>query len=83
MVVHHLGTTGHRPLTLKDRNGGLGANPGDGRVLSAVIAPGVVAGPALIGPRVLQCEARDAQHTDPIEAVGRVDGYPTLAGSVP
>lgn len=51
--------------------------------MSAVIAPGVVARPTLIGPRVLQCEARDAEHTDPIGAVGRVDGYPTLAGSVP
>lgn len=51
--------------------------------MSEVIAPGVVAGPALIRPRVLQCEARDAEHTDPIGAIGRVDGYPTLAGSVP
>lgn len=74
---------GYRPLTLYDRNGGLGTNPGDGRVLSAVIAPGVVASPALIGPRVLQCEACDAQHTDPIGAVGHVDGYPAFAGSVP
>lgn len=51
--------------------------------MSEVIAPGVVARSALIGPRVLQCEARDAEHTDPVAAVGRVDGYPTLAGSVP
>lgn len=48
-----------------------------------VIAPGVVAGPTLIGPRVLQCEACDAEHTDSIGAIGCVDGYPTLAGSVP
>lgn len=51
--------------------------------MSEVIAPGVVAGPALIGPRVLQCEARDAEHANPIGAVGRVDRYPTLASSVP
>lgn len=51
--------------------------------MSEVIALGVVAGPALIGPRVLQCEACDAEHTDSVGAVGRVDGDPTLAGSVP
>lgn len=51
--------------------------------MSEVIALGVVAGPALIGPRVLQCEASDAKHTNPIGTVGRVDRYPTLAGSVP
>lgn len=51
--------------------------------MSEIIAPRVVARPALIGPRVLQCEARDAEHTDPIGAVRRVDGHPPLAGSVP
>lgn len=51
--------------------------------MSEVIASGVVARPALVGPRVLQCEARDTEHTDPIGAVGRVDGHPALAGSVP
>lgn len=51
--------------------------------MSEVIALGVVAGPTLIGPGVLQHEPCDAQHTDPIGAVGCVDGYPALAGTVP
>lgn len=77
------GTGQDRLLTLQDRNGGLGTDPGGGRVLSEVIAPGVVAGPTLVGPRVLQREPCDAQYTDPVGAVGCVDGHPALAGAVP
>lgn len=51
--------------------------------MSEVIALGVVAGPALIGPRVLQRQSSDAKHTNPIGTIGRVDRYPTLASSVP
>jgi len=51
--------------------------------LPQVVALGVVAGPALVGPGVLEREARDAEHADAVGAVRRVDGHPALAGSVP
>lgn len=51
--------------------------------MAQVVAPRVVAGPALVGPGVLQREARDAQHAHPVVAVGRVDGHAALAGAVP
>ena len=82
-LCHHLVTTGHRPLTLQHGNGGLGTDPGDGGVLAQVVAPRVVAGPALVGPRVLQREARDAQHAHTVGTVGCVDGHATLASAFP
>lgn len=71
------------PLTLQYGYGGLGSDPGDGRVLVMVVASRVVAGPALVHSGVLQREARDGQHADAVGAVRRVDGHPPLASAVP
>lgn len=48
-----------------------------------VVTPRVVAGSALVGPSVVQREARDGQHAHAVGAVRRVDGHPPLAGAVP
>lgn len=56
-------TTVGAELTLKDVYGGLGSNPCYGGVLPQVIPLGVVAGPALVSPRVLQGEPGYSQHT--------------------
>lgn len=82
-TLEHLATTVHRALTLQHRYGGLRSDPGDGRVLAKVVAAWVVAGPALIDPGVLQCEARDGQDAHMVGAGRRGDGHPSLAGTVP
>lgn len=84
MVFHHLQILEYiEPLTLQYGYGGLGADPGDGRVLSKVVASRVVAGPTLVDSGVLQREARDGQHADAVGAGRRVDGHPPLASAVP
>lgn len=51
--------------------------------MSEVIALRVVARPALIGPRVFQREARNAEHAHVIGSVRRVNRHTPLAGPVP
>lgn len=48
-----------------------------------VIPPGVVAGPALVSPRVFQGEAGYSQHAHPIRPVGRVNGDTALPSAIP
>lgn len=72
-----------RWLTLQHRDGGLGPDPGGRRVLVQVVAPWVVAGPALVGAGVVQRQPGDSQHAHAVCAVRRVDGDAALAGAVP
>ena len=48
-----------------------------------VIALRVVAGSALIGPRVFQSEPRDAEHAHAVGPVRRVNSNPPFAGPAP
>lgn len=48
-----------------------------------VVAPRVVAGPALVGAGVVQRQPSDSQHAHAVGAVCRVDGDAALAGAVP
>lgn len=70
-------------LTLKDAYSSLGSNPRYGGILPQVIPPGVVAGPALVSPRVFQGEAGYSQHAHPIRPVGGVNGDPALPRAIP
>lgn len=70
-------------LTLQDAYSSLGSNPRNGGILPQVIPPGVVAGPALVSPRVFQGKAGYSQHTHPIGPVGSVYGDPALPSAIP
>lgn len=48
-----------------------------------VIASRVIAGSALVGASVIQCETRDPQSAHRVDAIGRADGHPPLTGAVP
>lgn len=73
----------HWPLTLQHRYSGLSSDPGGGRILVQVVTSGVVAGPALVGPSIVQHETGNAQHAHAVCAIGRVDGHSPLTGAVP
>lgn len=70
-------------LTLQDAYSSLGSNPRNGGILPQVIPSGIVAGPALVSPRVFQGKAGYSQHTHPIGPVGSVNGDTALPSAIP
>lgn len=71
------------PLTLNDNHVRLGTDPLDFGALRQVVAVGVVAGPALVGARVVEREVGDVDGAGGVLLVSGVDFDPVLPGTIP
>lgn len=72
-----------RPLTFEDHHARLGTDPLDPGCPAQVVAVGVVAGPALVGARVLRSELVDGHAAGRVPVVGGVDVDAVQPSAVP